>query len=106
MILLDSDVMIDLLRQHLPAMKWFDALDDEEELLLPGYVVMELIQGCRNIITLFQDCRPSSLTKRSLNVTAWSAAICCRVSCLARKGEIVRVKSWAFLVKGSTSVRK
>ena len=48
MILLDSDVMIDLLRQHLPAMKWFDALDDEEELLLPGYVVMELIQGCRN----------------------------------------------------------
>jgi len=29
-------------------MKWFDALDDEEELLLPGYVVMELIQGCRN----------------------------------------------------------
>jgi hypothetical protein len=35
----------------------------------------------RNIITLFQDCRPSSLTKRSLNVTAWSAAICCRVSC-------------------------
>ena len=48
MILLDSDVMIDLLRQYLPAMRWFDALDDEEELLLPGYVVMELIQGCRN----------------------------------------------------------
>ena len=48
MILLDSDVMIDLLRQYPPAMKWFDALNDEEELLLPGYVVMELIQGCRN----------------------------------------------------------
>jgi len=48
MILLDSDVMIDLLRQYPPAMRWFDALDDEEELLLPGYVVMELIQGCRN----------------------------------------------------------
>ena len=48
MILLDSDVMIDLLRQYLPAMRWFDALDDEEELLLSGYVVMELIQGCRN----------------------------------------------------------
>ena len=39
MILLDSDVMIDLLRQYLPAMRWFDALDDEEELRLPGYVV-------------------------------------------------------------------
>jgi hypothetical protein len=48
MILLDSDVMIDLLRQYPPAMKWFDALDDDEELFLPGYVVMELIQGCRN----------------------------------------------------------
>lgn len=50
MILLDSDVMIDLLRQYPPAMRWFDALNDEEELLLPGYVVMELIQGCRNKI--------------------------------------------------------
>jgi predicted nucleic acid-binding protein len=48
MILLDSDVMIDLLRQYPPATRWFDTLDDEEELLLPGYVVMELIQGCRN----------------------------------------------------------
>jgi len=48
MILLDSDVMIDLLRQYPPAVKWFDTLEDEEEVLLPGYVVMELIQGCRN----------------------------------------------------------
>ncbi len=48
MILLDSDVMIDLLRQYPPAMKWFDALDGERALRLPGYVVMELIQGCRN----------------------------------------------------------
>jgi len=48
MILLDSDVMIDLLRQYPPAMKWFDTLDDKEEIILSGYVVMELIQGCRN----------------------------------------------------------
>ncbi len=48
MILLDSDVMIDLLRQHPPAVAWFDTLEDEEEIILPGYVVMELIQGCRN----------------------------------------------------------
>lgn len=48
MILLDSDVMIDLLRQYPPAITWFDTLDEEEELLLPGYVVMELIQGCGN----------------------------------------------------------
>jgi predicted nucleic acid-binding protein len=48
MILLDSDVMIDLLRQYPPATKWFDSLDDEEEIALSGYVVMELIQGCRD----------------------------------------------------------
>lgn len=48
MILLDSDVMIDLLRQYPPAMRWLNSLDEEEEMVLPGYVVMELIQGCRN----------------------------------------------------------
>lgn len=48
MILLDSDVMIDLLRGYPPAVAWFEALDEEEEVVLPGFVVMELIQGCRN----------------------------------------------------------
>lgn len=48
MILLDSDVMIDLLRRYPPAMWWFDALDEDEEIALPGYAVMELIQGCKN----------------------------------------------------------
>jgi predicted nucleic acid-binding protein len=48
MILLDSDVVIDLLRQHPPAVAWLDTLDEDEEIVLPGYVVMELIQGCRN----------------------------------------------------------
>ncbi len=44
MLLLDTDVMIDLLRGYPPAVAWLDALDDD--LLLPGFVVMELIQGC------------------------------------------------------------
>jgi hypothetical protein len=48
MILLDSDVLIDLLREYSPAVEWFDALREDEELMVPGYVVMELIQGCRN----------------------------------------------------------
>ncbi len=48
MILLDSDVLIDLLRKYPPAIAWFDALQDDEELVAPGYVVMELIQGCQN----------------------------------------------------------
>lgn len=47
MILLDTDVAIDLLRQYPPAVTWLDALG-EEEIILPGFVVMELIQGCRN----------------------------------------------------------
>jgi predicted nucleic acid-binding protein len=47
-ILLDSDVLIDLLRKHPPATAWFDALQEDEELAVSGYVVMELIQGCRN----------------------------------------------------------
>ena len=45
MILLDTDVMIDLLRQYPPAVAWLDSLG-EEEIVLPGFVVMELIQGC------------------------------------------------------------
>jgi predicted nucleic acid-binding protein len=47
MVLLDSDVMIDLLRQSSPALAWLETLGDEE-IVLPGFVVMELIQGCNN----------------------------------------------------------
>ncbi len=45
--LLDTDVMIDILRQYPPAVAWLDSLG-EEEIALPGFVVMELIQGCRD----------------------------------------------------------
>ena len=47
MILLDTDIMIDLLRQYPPAVRWLDSLDSEE-IILPGFVAMELIQGCRD----------------------------------------------------------
>ena len=47
MLLLDTDVMIDLLRQYPPASAWL-AAHSSEELILPGFVVLELIQGCRN----------------------------------------------------------
>jgi hypothetical protein len=36
------------LRQYAPAVEWFASLQDDEEIILPGFVVMELIQGCRN----------------------------------------------------------
>jgi predicted nucleic acid-binding protein len=48
MILLDSDVLIDLLRNYPSAVEWFDTLHEDEELMVSGYVVMELIQGCRS----------------------------------------------------------
>lgn len=47
MILIDTDVMIDLLREYPPSVAWLDSLGGEE-IILPGFVVMELIQGCRN----------------------------------------------------------
>lgn len=47
MIILDSDVMIDLLRQYSPAISWLETLGDEE-IILSGFVVMELLQGCSN----------------------------------------------------------
>jgi predicted nucleic acid-binding protein len=46
-ILLDSDVMIDVLRKHPPAVAWANSLLDEE-VVLPGVVVMELVQGCHS----------------------------------------------------------
>jgi predicted nucleic acid-binding protein len=39
--------MIDFLRSYPPAVKWLQA-NREEEIILPGFVVMELIQGCRS----------------------------------------------------------
>jgi len=70
MIILDSDVMIDLLRQHPPAVAWLDSLGDEE-IGLPGFVVMELFQGCSNraeqdkiekVLTAFEIVWPSPET--------------------------------------------
>jgi predicted nucleic acid-binding protein len=47
MILLDTDVMIDLMRGHEPAISWLDSLG-AEAVGIPGLVAMELIQGCRD----------------------------------------------------------
>lgn len=47
MILLDTDIMIDVLRKYPPALAWLASLG-ATELMLPGIVVMELVQGCRN----------------------------------------------------------
>ena len=45
MILLDTDVMVDILRGYEPAKKWLNSV---QEIGIPGIVAMELIQGCQN----------------------------------------------------------
>jgi predicted nucleic acid-binding protein len=47
MILVDTDVMIDVLRRHEPALAWLRSLG-EQALGISGLVAMELMQGCRN----------------------------------------------------------
>ena len=47
MILLDTDVMIDIMRKRSPALAWLDSLA-AEAVGIPGLVAMELLQGCRN----------------------------------------------------------
>ena len=46
MVLLDTDVMIDILRGYPPALAWLRSLNDDV-IALPGFVLMELIQGCK-----------------------------------------------------------
>lgn len=46
MILLDTDILIDIQRGHRPALAWFATLVDLPG--VPGYVVMELVQGAQN----------------------------------------------------------
>jgi predicted nucleic acid-binding protein len=46
--LLDTDVMIDVLRGHPPAVAWISG-SGVTPIELPGLVAMELLQGCRNL---------------------------------------------------------
>src|SRR5690242_19833507 len=46
MLLLDTDVLIDLQRRHPPAVVWYRALTDVPR--VPGLVIMELIQDAQN----------------------------------------------------------
>jgi len=44
--LLDTDIMIDILREKQLALDWLGSLDEAPH--LPGFVVMELMNGCRD----------------------------------------------------------
>lgn len=45
--LLDSDVAIDILRRYRPAVDWLTSLKEKAP-GLPGFVLMELVDGCRD----------------------------------------------------------
>ena len=47
MLVLDTDVLIDVQRGHAAALGWFATLTVLPS--VPGFVVMELIQGAKNI---------------------------------------------------------
>ncbi len=63
MILLDTDVAIDLLRGFAPAVAWLQGLGTTP-IGLPGLVLMELVQGCQNKaeqLKVERFCRPHLL---------------------------------------------
>ena len=47
MILVDSDVMIDVFRKHPPALAWMGQVKDQT-LAMSGFVALELLQGTQN----------------------------------------------------------
>ena len=69
MILFDSDILIDVSRRVPPAIAWFQEIlapqhgEAASELVVPGIVWLELIEGCRNkreivrVSKLFQSIR-------------------------------------------------
>lgn len=46
MALVDTDVLIDVLRNHAPTVEWLRALPEAPD--VPGFVAMELYQGCHD----------------------------------------------------------
>jgi predicted nucleic acid-binding protein len=47
MTVVDTDILIDVLRQFPAALAWLASLGNET-IVVPGFVAMELLQGCRN----------------------------------------------------------
>ncbi|MGN6367766.1 MAG: PIN domain-containing protein [Phycisphaerae bacterium] len=47
MILLDTDILIDVFRKHPPAVAWINSIPTQKP-ARPGFVAMELLAGCYN----------------------------------------------------------
>lgn len=71
--LLDTDILIDILRQYPPALSWFRS--SPELLYAPGFAVMELVQGCRNKAELRRVQRLAALLP-----LVWPTDVHCRLA--------------------------
>jgi predicted nucleic acid-binding protein len=74
MIFLDTDVVIDIFRQYPPAMDWLAPIVTEK-IILSGFVVMELIQGCKN------KTDQEKVEKKLINYDViWPSAETCKIA--------------------------
>lgn len=79
MMLIDTDAMVDIVRRYPPALEWLESLGSTD-VTIPGFVVMELIEGCRDkpeqrrverVLRPFEIVWPSGYTcERALTVFA------------------------------------
>jgi predicted nucleic acid-binding protein len=80
-LLLDTDAMVDVLRGYEPAVEWLRMLTEEAP-ALPGFVVLELMDGCRSkmemkrflkrVITPGKSSNASSLARSSRSQSSTS----------------------------------
>jgi predicted nucleic acid-binding protein len=47
MVVVDTDVMVDVLRGYLPAAAWLSGTE-ADEIVVPGFVAVELLRGCKD----------------------------------------------------------
>lgn len=70
MLLLDTDILIDIQRGYAPALAWFSSLTEIPN--VPGLVVMELVQDAKNL----QQVRQATKLVAPLTVVWPSASDC------------------------------
>lgn len=69
-VLVDTDVMVDVLRSYPPAMEWMRT-HAAEDLTLPGFVLLELIEGCTDksaqdrVLKLAEQCEIAWLSEEA-----------------------------------------
>ncbi len=84
MIVADTDVMVDILRGFPPALRWMQS-NPSQQLVLPGFVLLELLEGCRDkaaqerVLKLTEGCRIEWLSEEAFS-RAVGLFVCYRLS--------------------------